>query len=221
LGCRTSTSNKEATEDCDVTIIAVKPDVVTRVLKEINPLVSSRGPLIVSSAMGITLATMENCLPPNSRVARIMPNTPATVGEGASVYILGAGATSEDAATIETLLQCIGQFSPVASEATLDAVTGFSGAGPAFAFAIIDALADGGVNVGLPRPLAIKFAAQVLLGSSKMVLTGSDHPAALKDAVCSPAGCSIAGLAALEKAGVRGGLIAAVEAAANKASTTK
>ena len=152
---------------------------------------------------------------PGARVIRVMPNTPALVGQGASAYALGAGATESDAATAQQLLSSVGIAIQV-PEALLDAVTGLSGSGPAYAFVMIEALADGGVAAGLPRALAQKLAAQTLLGAAQMVLSTGQHPGALKDAVCSPGGTTIEGIHELERAGVRAALMSAVRASADK-----
>ena len=145
-----------------------------------------------------------------------MPNTPALVGASASAYTLGTKATRTDAATVQQLLASVGLALEVA-EKLIDAVTGVSGSGPAYAFLMIEALADGGVAAGLPRDVAQKLAAQTLLGAAKMVLETGQHPAVLKDAVCSPGGTTIEAMHELEKGGVRAALITAVRAAADKA----
>ena len=143
-----------------------------------------------------------------NRVIRVMPNTPALVGASASAYSLGTHATKADAALAQTLLGSVGIALEV-KEKLLDAVTGLSGSGPAYAFLMIEALADGGVAAGLPRDIAQKLAAQTLLGSAKMVLETGMHPGALKDAVCSPGGTTIAGIHALETGGFRGAVMSA------------
>ena len=145
-----------------------------------------------------------------------MPNTPALVGASASGFALGKAATSEDAEIVARLLNAVGVAYQV-KEQLLDAVTGLSGSGPAYAYMMIEALSDGGVAAGLPRDIALKLAAQTLLGSAKMVLDTQLHPGALKDMVTSPGGTTIEGLHELEKAGVRGALMTAVRAAAEKA----
>jgi pyrroline-5-carboxylate reductase len=141
-----------------------------------------------------------------------MPNTPCLVGQGASVYCLGPGATADDGQLVGRLLCSVGRAFE-APEAQLDAVTGLSGSGPAFVFLMIEALSDGGVKMGLPRGMATALAAQTLRGAAELLLTTGEHPGALKDQVASPGGTTIAGLHALEEGGVRGALMAAVEAA--------
>lgn len=199
-----------------VLLLGVKPQGLPPVLEALAPHVTPEH-LIISVVAGAQLSTLEKALGPEARVARVMPNTPCLVGEGASAYALGAKATEADAATIEELFGAVGLIVKV-EEWQMDAVTGVSGSGPAYAFTAIDALADGGVAAGLPRATAIKLAAQTLLGAATMVLKsdpeGITHPAVLKDRVASPAGTTIAGVAALEQAGVRNAFIQAVKAAA-------
>jgi pyrroline-5-carboxylate reductase len=149
-------------------------------------------------------------------VIRVMPNTPCLIGRGASGFSLGLHATKADAAVVEQLLSTVGIAMEV-PEKLLDAVTGLSGSGPAYVYLMIEALSDGGVRAGLPRDLATKLAAQTVLGSAEMVLSTGQHPGALKDAVTSPGGTTIAGLHALEQNGVRGALMDAVLAATERA----
>lgn len=172
--------------------------------------------LLISVAAGVSLASLRQAAPAGFRVIRCMPNTPALVGEGASAFALDADATSDDAATARSLLGAVGLVHEV-PEKLLDAVTGVSGSGPAFVFLMIEAMADGGVRCGLPRAQALELAAQTLRGAAAMVLQTGLHPAELKDRVASPAGTTIAGLAALESGGVRAALIEAVTAAARRA----
>ncbi len=146
-----------------------------------------------------------------------MPNTPALVGAGATAFTLGAGATSEDAATTQSLLEAVGIAHEV-PEALLDAVTGLSGSGPAYIYLVIEAMADAGVLNGLPRATAVALAAQTVLGAAKMVLETGQHPASLKDQVTSPKGTTIRGIAALEEKGLRHALIAAVDAATRRSA---
>jgi pyrroline-5-carboxylate reductase len=141
-----------------------------------------------------------------------MPNTPCLVGASASAYCLGGAASSEDGQLVERMLSAVGVAVPL-PEHLIDAVTGLSGSGPAYAYVMIEALSDGGVRMGLPRDVATKLAAQTLLGAARMVLETGEHPGALKDAVASPGGTTIAGLHALETGGLRGCLINAVQAA--------
>lgn len=192
----------------------MKPGVVDSVLRTITK--GSTDPLIVSIAAGITIASMESLLWANARVIRIMPNTPCLVGSAASAISAGTHATSSDIGRIQQLMSLVGAVI-VVPESKLDAVTGLSGSGPAYVFTMIEALADGGVAVGLSREQAQLLAAQTVLGSAKMVLETGRHPAQLKDQVASPAGTTIAGLVALEKNSFRFALIQAVIAATERA----
>nr|WBG54461.1 pyrroline-5-carboxylate reductase [Austinograea rodriguezensis] len=213
LGCATTHENCEAAEASDVVVVCVKPTIVGRVLHDLRPCVTPARPLITSVALGVTLATMEATLPPDARVVRIMPNTPALVQLGASVFSRGSSATHADAELTHRMLKAVGQCDEV-PESFLDAVTGLSGAGPAYMYLVVEALADGGVRMGLPRDLAQRLAAQTMMGAAKMVLTTGKHPGQLKDEVCSPGGCTIQGVQVLEVAGLRSALISAVHTAA-------
>jgi pyrroline-5-carboxylate reductase len=214
LGTKVTAWNLDVVKFAQTLIIAVKPDQVAGLLREISEGVTSEH-LLVSIAAGVTLSKLEEALPPGSRVVRVMPNTPALVGASASAFALGKSATIEDGETVTKLLSAVGVAYQV-KESLLDAVTGLSGSGPAYVYTIIEALSDGGVACGLPREAATKLAAQTLLGSAKMVLETGMHPGALKDMVTSPGGTTIEGLHELEKAGVRAGLINAVRAATEK-----
>ena len=215
-GIRTVESNAAVVKDCGVLVLAVKPQMLPALLAEIRPALG-KNPLIVSIAAGITLAQLADGLWASTRIVRVMPNTPALIGLSASAFSANPNATAEDIALVSTLFSAIGVALPVA-EKLLDAVTGLSGSGPAYVYVMIEALADGGVRAGLPREVALKLAAQTVLGSAKMVLETGLHPGALKDAVASPGGTTIAGLHALEQAGFRGAIMDAVVAAAERAT---
>ncbi|KAL4217654.1 Pyrroline-5-carboxylate reductase 1 [Mactra antiquata] len=215
LGINITHSNREVVEKSDMVVLAVKPNVVSPVLQEVSPTVSKEK-LVVSIAAGIPIGTIEKQLPDGTKVIRVMPNTPALVQAAASVLAPGQAVEDCDTELVTELLRCIGIAEP-GSEKLLDAVTGLSGSGPAYAFTAIEALSDGGVKMGLPRDLAIKLAAQTLLGAAKMVLESGKHPGQLKDEVCSPGGTTIAAMHKLERGGFRASLIDAVEAATLKA----
>jgi pyrroline-5-carboxylate reductase len=214
-GCAAIADNRAVTSASDVLILAVKPQTMAALLAEIRP--ALRQPLVVSIAAGVTLRHLTEGLGSDCRVVRVMPNTPCLVGASASGYSPGEKATPEDVALVDRLLNAVGRAFRL-PETLLDAVTGLSGSGPAFVYLMIEALSDGGVRVGLPREVATTLAAQTVFGAAKMVLETNAHPAVLKDMVASPGGTTIAGLHALERAGVRGALMDAVEAATRRAT---
>ena len=206
--------NLTVLKQSDVVVLAVKPQHMEPLLKEIAAGVEATH-LIVSVAAGVSLATMSGTLGSNVRLIRVMPNTPCLVGAGATAFARGAKATADDASLVTELFSTIGIALEV-PESLLDAVTGLSGSGPAYVFQIIEALSDGGVRCGLPRAVATQLAAQTVLGAAKMVLETGEHPGALKDAVASPGGTTIAGLHELERGGLRGTVMNAVEAATKR-----
>ncbi|NBV24635.1 MAG: pyrroline-5-carboxylate reductase [Proteobacteria bacterium] len=213
-GVKPMPTNLAVCKAAAILILAVKPDQVAGVLAEIRDHVSAKH-LVISIAAGVPLAKLEAGLAPGSRVIRVMPNTPALIGASASAFATGKNATPADAALAQKLFASVGIALQV-KESLLDAVTGLSGSGPAYAYQIIEALSDGGVAAGLPRDVSTKLAAQTLLGAARMVLETGQHPGVLKDMVTSPGGTTIEGLHEMEKAGVRGGLMNAVRAAAEK-----
>jgi pyrroline-5-carboxylate reductase len=215
-GCPAGADNLAVAETAEVLVLAVKPQSMTALLAEIRPALTDRH-LVMSIAAGITLRQLEQGLGARRRLVRVMPNTPCLVGASASGYAPGEGATEADAQLVDRLLNAVGRAIRL-PEQLLDAVTGLSGSGPAFVYLMIEALSDGGVRVGLPREAATALAAQTVLGAAKMVLETGLHPGALKDMVASPGGTTIAGLHALERAGVRGALMDAVEAATRRAT---
>ena len=214
-GCLAATDNKAVVADSDVLVLAVKPQNMAALLEEIRPHVAARH-LIVSIAAGVTLRQLVDGLGV-TRLVRVMPNTPCLLGASASAYSDAEGATAADLGLVDRLLNAVGRAYKL-PEHLLDAVTGLSGSGPAFVYLVIEALSDGGVRVGLPRDVATALAAQTVLGAAKMVLETGSHPGVLKDAVASPGGTTIAGLHALERGGVRGALMDAVEAATRRAT---
>jgi pyrroline-5-carboxylate reductase len=214
-GCLAVADNPTVVLDSTLLVLAVKPQSMPGLLAEIRPLL--RGQLIVSIAAGVRLRQLNEGLGSGCRIVRVMPNTPCLVGASASGYSGGEGATDDDLAKVDRLLNAVGRAYRL-PEALLDAVTGLSGSGPAFVYLMIEALSDGGVRVGLPRDVATALAAQTVLGSAKMVLESGSHPGVLKDMVTSPGGTTIAGLHALERGGVRAALMDAVEAATRRAA---
>lgn len=195
----------------DVVLIAVKPNVVEAVATS-SKLDDS---LVISIAAGVSLRRLCKWVD-HQRVVRVMPNTPALVGAGASAYCSASDVTSSDRAIVERMLGAVGTVHCV-SEDLINAVTGLSGSGPAYVYLIIEAMADGGVAAGLPRQTAMQLAAQTVMGAAKMVIEDGRHPGQLKDAVASPGGTTIAGVASLERDGIRAAMIDAVLAAKNRA----
>ncbi len=210
-GGRGASSNVEVVRGADVLVIAVKPGHVAEVLADISGEVESRH-LVISVAAGVALRTLSASLGSQARLARVMPNTPCLVGAGASAYALGGGATADDGKLVSRMLSTVG-IAVELPERLLDAVTGLSGSGPAYVYQVIEALSDGGVLMGLPRDVATRLASQTVLGAAQMVIQTGEAPAVLKDAVASPGGTTIAGLHALETAGLRAALMNAVQAA--------
>ncbi|MCF0233363.1 MAG: pyrroline-5-carboxylate reductase [Thermoguttaceae bacterium] len=204
----------EVVANSDVVFFAVKPQYMNGALAPVKEAIAAAPAekLLVTIAAGLPISYYEKTLFPEIRLARVMPNTPCLVGEAASGFALNGNATPEDGAFVKSAFETVGVAFEMAED-KLDAVTGLSGSGPAYAFLAIEALADGGVKVGLPRDVALELAAQTLKGAAEMVLRTKKHPGALKDAVTSPAGTTIAGVAALENRGFRAALIDAVEKA--------
>lgn len=213
-GAKTVEDNRGVLREAGVIIIAVKPAQVAGVLHEVQGQLRPDH-LLISIAAGVPLARLEAAAP-GARVLRVMPNTPAIVGAGASVFARGSRATAPDAELVQRLLGAVGLAFEL-PETLIDAATGLSGSGPAYAYLMIEALSDGGVAAGLPREVATQLAAQTLFGAAQTVRDTRMHPGALKDMVTSPGGTTIDGLHELEKAGVRAALMNAVRAAADKA----
>ena len=209
-------ANPPVVERSDVLVLAVKPQTMLTALAQLRPALHD-GHLVISVAAGVSIAALCEGLGMERRIIRVMPNTPALLGEGASAYAIGPGVTADDEAVVRSFLESVGRVVCV-PEPLLDAVTGLSGSGPAFVYLMIEALSDGGVRVGLPRETATLLAAQTVVGAARMVLETGLHPGVLKDQVASPGGTTIAGLHALERGGVRGALIDAVEAATRRSA---
>jgi pyrroline-5-carboxylate reductase len=215
-GVNISDSNVEVVRQSDVLVLAVKPQSMRQVLDELRPTVTGKH-LVVSVAAGVKIASIDEGLEARGRLVRVMPNTPALVGEGASAYAMGPRTVAEDEAVVRGCLDSVGRAVRV-PESLLDAVTGLSGSGPAFIYVMIEALSDGGVRAGLPREVAMLLAVQTVLGAAMTVRETGLHPGVLKDQVASPGGTTIAGLHELERGGVRGALIDAVQAAARRSA---
>jgi pyrroline-5-carboxylate reductase len=216
LGVTTTTDNAAAVDAADVVLVCVKPQALGEVLAEVGPALAP-GQLLVSIVASATTAYIEGQLPLPLPVVRTMPNTPALVGAGMTVLCAGRHAGAGHLALAESLFAAVGR-TMVLDEKHLDAVTALSASGPAFVYVVIESLAEGGVKVGLPRVIATQLAAQACLGAAKMVLETGEHPALLKDAVTTPAGCTIDGLLTLEEGGLRVTLIKAVVEATHRAA---
>lgn len=212
-GLRRATGNRQVVEESDVVFLAVKPQHMNPAIADLRPAVS-HSKLFVSIAAGIPLSRLCDHLG-TGRVIRVMPNTPCLVGRGASGFSLGPSATPDDGKLVAELLNSIGLALPV-DESLLDAVTGLSGSGPAFVYVLLEAMADAGVRVGLPRATASLLAAHTFRGAAEMVIATGEHPAVLKDRVASPGGTTIAGLEALEQQAGRAAMMAAVVAATRR-----
>ncbi|MEZ5940937.1 MAG: pyrroline-5-carboxylate reductase [Planctomycetaceae bacterium] len=210
-GVTTVSDNAQLLAQADIIFVAIKPQVAHDVLIDLRESVEERH-LFISIMAGVPLSRLQTLIGLHTRIVRVMPNTPVLVDAGAAAYSLGSEATPEDGATVRHMLETVGMALEV-PESQLDVVTGLSGSGPAYVFQMIEALSDGAVRMGLPREAATRLAAQTLLGAAKMVLAGNHHPGALKDMVTSPGGTTIAGLHEMERAGIRAGLMNAVEAA--------
>lgn len=212
-GC-TAVMNTETAARAQVLFLGVKPQGMRSMLAEIAPVLQARSDrfVLVSMAAGLSLQQITDFSGGAYPILRIMPNTPAAVGEGMIPYCANELASSEDAAELCRILQPAGRLDPL-PEHLIDAAGALSGCGPAFVYVFLEALADAAVACGMPRDKAIQYAAQTALGSAKLVLQTGTHPAALKDAVCSPAGSTIRGVHALEAGGFRAAAENAVLAA--------
>jgi len=213
-GVRVVRGNREVAAASDIVVLCVKPeDALPAVTAAAGEL---KNKLLISIVAGITIEALQKAAGPDCHVVRVMPNTAALVQKGASAYATGRGVTETDTAAVEQIFTSVGRAFPV-KEALLDAVTGLSGSGPAYVYLFIEALADGGVMMGLPRDLATRLAVQTVAGSAEMVSETMMHPALLREMVTSPGGTTIAGLAELERAGVRAAVMDAVCAATLRA----
>jgi pyrroline-5-carboxylate reductase len=208
LGIKVTADNGALCDFADIIILSVKPQVVDPVAREIAKKVGTKK-LLVSVAAGVPLARIEAGLAQGARVVRVMPNIACVVGAGAAGYAGGAHATAADLEKVGAILNSFG-VGMVVEEKYLDAVTGLSGSGPAYVFLFMEALADGGVQVGLARDVALKLAMQTVYGAAKMALEGNKHLGELKDEVTSPGGTTIAGLYAMEQKGLHGIVMEAV-----------
>ena len=215
LGVRSSLDNQAASQGADIIVLGVKPNQVAGLVAQIAPNLTP-GTMLVSIAASVTTAAIEAIAGQSIPVIRAMPNTPATLGAGMTALVRGRYATPEHMALAERMFRTVGR-AVVVDEKHMDAVTGLSGSGPAFLYIILEALAEAGVNVGLPRDVATELAAQTAYGAARMVLETGAHPAMLKDEVTTPAGCTVDGILELEQGGLRVTLIKAVKRATERA----
>ena len=213
FGVRIGSDNRQAVAWADVVLLAVKPQALPQVLEEIGS--DLHRVLVISIAAGVTIQSIMNQAPGAQRVIRAMPNMPVLVREGMTALAWTHTLNEQDKEIGRAVFRAVGRVIPI-EERLMDAVTGLSGSGPAYVFQAIEALADGGVKMGLPRQTAEVLAAQTVLGAAKMVLESGDHPAKLKDRVASPGGTTIAGLHRLEEGRFRATLMGAVEAATKR-----
>ena len=211
FGIQAAADNSDLVSRCDVVILAVKPQIMEPVLREIAPAVT-RQKLLISIAAGVSTAKIRAMLSRDARLIRVMPNTPALVLEGVTAIAKGQYLEPGDLDTAREIFKAVGRV-VILDEDLMDAVTGLSGSGPAYVAVVIESLADGGVRMGLDRITAMTLATQTVLGAAKLLLETGLHPGALKDMVSSPGGTSIAGVAALEEGGIRTTFIKAVERA--------
>lgn len=215
LGINASTNNRVAVRHADIVLLAVKPQVVGDVLKEIKPSLTGKT-LLISVAASVPTSYIEQRVGPKVPVVRAMPNTCSVVGTGMTGICRGSHASPEHLEIAKAMFTAVGR-TVVVDEKNMDAVTGLSASGPAFAYIILESLAEAGVKVGLPRDIATLLAAQTLKGASSVVLETGDHPALLKDSVTTPAGCTIDGILELEEGKLRVTLIKAVVKATQRA----
>lgn len=214
FGIKTTTDNKEVANQSNLLFLSVKPNIYPIIIKEIKDNIKE-STIVVAIAAGQSIHTIESLFEKDVKIVRVMPNTPALVGEGMAAVSVNALVTKEETEDILAIFNSIGK-AEVVGEYLMDAVTGVSGSAPAYVYMFIEAMADAAVAEGMPRPQAYKFAAQTVLGAAKMVLETGQHPGALKDQVCSAGGTTIAAVCELENKGMRNAVISAIRVCAEK-----
>ncbi len=212
LGCAWTEHNEQIVRDCDIILLAVKPQMMKGVLTPLAPILQERKPMLVSMAAGLTLDQLAQLAGGMLPIVRIMPNTPASIGKGMTTFCRNELVSDEQMNALLADLKASGRFD-VIDEKLMDAASAAAGCSPAYAYMFIEAMADGAVACGLPRAKAMEYAAAALAGAAEMVLQTGKHPGALKDAVCSPGGSTIAGVNVLEENGFRGAVMDAIIAA--------
>jgi pyrroline-5-carboxylate reductase len=213
FGISSVPSGAEIARECRVIILAVKPQIMAGVLNELGPALDESH-LVISIAAGISLSMLESCSP-KAKFIRVMPNTPARIGQGASAYCLGKNCGPSEQGIVEAIFGCVGVVMG-ANESQMHAITGLSGSGPAYVFHFIESLIDAGVMLGLSRDMATTMAVQTVLGSAELMKSSNEHPGKLKNEVTSPGGTTAAGLFELEQGAVSGTIMKAVRAAAER-----
>ena len=220
LNITVSENNSDVINTSDIIILAVKPQTIPAICKEIKNSPRIEEKLFISIAAGMPSNAIEACIGGRVRVVRVMPNVAVSVMEGISAIARGENATRDDVEAVKKIFNAVGKSLEV-DESLMDAVTGLSGSGPGYIFLIIEALADAGVQAGLPREIALELTTQTLLGSVKLMAETGEHPSKLKDSVTSPGGTTIAGIHAMETGALRATLMNAVKASANRSKEIK
>jgi len=219
-GIETTTDNEKVVRGSEIVILAVEPQMIEKVLDGVSRSFEA-SQLVISVAAGITTEFIESKIEVDIPVVRSMPNTAITVNEGATVLVAGSFSGERELELAKEIFEPVGLVEILSEENLMDAITGFSGSGPAYGYLIIESLIEAGVRVGLPRDIATKLAAQSLLGAAKMVLETDEHPAKLKDMVTTPAGVTVDAVMKLEEGGVRVAFFKAIEEAAEKSKQLK
>lgn len=214
LNVKTTCDNAEVCKMSDTVIFAVKPNVLPSVLEEVKPF--SKGKLLISIAAGVTIETIEKIVGSDAKIIRVMPNTPAQVGCGMSVLSPNKNVSEQELGFAEELFSKIG-CECVLDEKYINAATALHGSSPAYIYMLIDAMADSGVKYGIPKNISLMLSAKAVEGAAKMVLETNAHPQALKDAVCSPGGTTIAAVLELERSGFSAAVSNAIDACVKKA----
>ena len=219
-GIDTTTDNQHVVKEAKIIVLAVEPQMIEKVLADLGDSFET-DQIVISVAAGITTEFIESMIEKEVPVVRSMPNTAITVNEGATVLVSGTYARTKDLELAKKIFEPVGLVEVISEEKLMDAITGFSGSGPAYGYLIIESLIEAGVRVGLPRDRATKLAAQSLLGAAKMVLDTDEHPAKLKDMVTTPAGVTVDAIMKLEEGGVRVAFFKAIEEATDKSRQLK
>ena len=215
LGCRYAQTNEEVASSCDIVFLAVKPQMMASVLQPLTLQLQKKRPLIVSMAAGLSLKKLDELTSGGLPILRIMPNTPVAIGKGMTTYCANELVSGDILEALLSDLSEAGRFDPI-EEKLMDVGSAAAGCSPAYAYMFIEAMADGAVTCGLPRAKAMEYAAAALAGAAEMVLATGKHPGALKDAVCSPGGSTIAGIRVLEDKAFRSAAMECVVAAYSK-----